>query len=166
MSTELPRRQVTIRERTPSDLPALADAICAVYADSGYPVQGVSDPIGLLSCDQQLISFVALVDGQIVGQVSLRATADPGQPVELGRLFVHPDAAGVGAGRALLTAAMAHATKTSCRLELEVLAKDQIAERLYQQAGWVQVRTGERTAQGKTHQARYYQWPPAATGTA
>lgn len=151
---------VLIRERVSIDLAVLSNVLCDVYEHSGYPVQGVANTSVLLNPPHHIVSFVAQVAQACVGQVSVTGVTPiaPGSTLELCRLFVHPDAAGQGAGRALVSAVMAFATAHEVALELEVLAKDVVAERLYQELGWQLVRVGERKAPDAVHQARYYRY--------
>lgn len=53
-------------------------------------------------------------------------------------LFVSPEARGTGAGRALMLAAEAHATKTgAARLELSTARNNTVAQSLYESLDWV-----------------------------
>ncbi|MDA2804446.1 GNAT family N-acetyltransferase [Nocardiopsis suaedae] len=138
-----------IRERRDDDLASAGQALIRVHETNGYPVEGVSDPIGWLTPENLLKAWVAELDGRIVGHVSLasgegedaaalwRQQAGSNEPLAaLERLFVAPEARSQGLGDRLVRAAMEEANRIGRRLLLDVMAKDQAAIRLYERLGW------------------------------
>jgi GNAT superfamily N-acetyltransferase len=164
-----------IRERTPADLPAAADALIEIHRTDGYPVEGVADPIAWLTGPTLLRAWVAELAGCIVGHVAISEPGtDDAAPriwreqsgettptLVLGRLFVLPDARGHAVGRRLLEAARDESRTRGTRLTLDVMAKDTAAIALYERLGWR--RTGETRhddGTGHGHPALAYVSPP------
>ncbi len=146
---------VTVRARRETDIPASAAALVAVHASDGYPVEGVADPRAWLMPPGLLESWVAELDGEVVGHVSVSAanhedavmmwTDVSGEPREriavLARLFVLPGARRRAVGERLTLAATDFARRSGHRLVLDVMAKDQAAIRLYERLGWRHIGT-------------------------
>ena len=82
-------------------------------------------------------TFVAKVDGEIVGFVGVGASRDPGADGELFTIYVHPDHWGTGVGRALIEAGEEELRKLGHRdAILWVLGDNPRARRFYELAGW------------------------------
>lgn len=170
---------VTIRPRRDEDLPALAAALVRVYAQDGYPVEGVADPEGWLRHDRELQSWTAVEDGLPIGQVTLtRATSDDdaarawrdhtGGDIDRlaipARLFVHPDHRGTGAGRLLMEGAFEFARTHGLAIAFDVMLKDQAAIRLYERLGAQRiVSITHRYGDGLTEPAVVYTVPLGAS---
>jgi ribosomal protein S18 acetylase RimI-like enzyme len=142
---------IVVRERRPDDLDATAQALVAVHANDGYPVEGVSDPRGWLQPSTLIRAWVAELDGALVGHVLIAApTPDddaprlwseqqPNGPHELavlGRLFVLPTARRRSVAESLVNVAASFADKNRLHLLLDVMEKDRAAIRLYERMGW------------------------------
>lgn len=140
---------VTVRPRVDVDLDAAAQALVAVHAVDGYPVEGVDDPHAWLLPEGMIGAWVAELDGRLVGHVILsepqgedavvmwqaQSGATDTEIAVLARLFVHPDARGHSAGRQLTTAAALHAAKIGRRCVFDVMTKDTVAIQLYERLG-------------------------------
>lgn len=166
--------QITIRPRRPSDLPALAAIIRSVHAKFGYPVEPIdltndAETTSFI-CEPAWQSFVAeaVFPGpasttpsapQVIGHVAVTPFhrnareddwAAAGCTVEnsghVGRLFVSPEAHGLGAGKALMKAVMDYAVEKGKRLCIYVVTKDVAATKLYERLGWRRI--GMETYQG------------------
>lgn len=142
---------LNIRERRTSDLPWLAAALIEVHRLDGYPVEGVSDPHAWLTNDAVIDAWVAVLDREVVGHVSLSEphsgdsaaqmlVAQTGIALEmvtvLGRLFVTPPGRGLGLGRRLTRLASSHSESIGRRAVLDVMLKDVAAIRTYESLGW------------------------------
>lgn len=152
----------TIRVRADNDLPACAHALVQVHASDGYPVEGVADPVAWLTPPGLLSSWVAEVDGAVVGHVSVseprgedavtkwieQASVTEAEVAVLGRLFVLSQARGHSLGEGLTRAAMAHGYEVGRRLVLDVMKKDRAATRLYERLGWRRIGTTTHTFNG------------------
>lgn len=164
-----PEAKVELRQRSPSDLPILHDILTAVYAKTGYPVDGPSCFDAFLDPppDQVLHTITAVVpppesngdvEHAIVGHAMIMSpTAGGGSALNLAsrmhlegggtmgdhavvsRLFVNPAAQARGIGAKMLEEAVAWGRREGKRLVLVVLEKDEGAIRLYDRAGWVRV---------------------------
>ncbi|KAG8626089.1 hypothetical protein KVT40_006490 [Elsinoe batatas] len=177
-----------VRPRTDDDLPALAEVLRCVHAESGYPVQGIDDPIKFLSEESLVKAWVLITpDDQPVGQcvVSeihqrderllkweqyLWKSSDPGgsagevtksKYLALGRLFVDPLVHGKGGGEKLVQQAVDWAGGVLMRrLVLNVLLKDSAAIALYRKLGWTEYGEGTLTnAQGEKYKQVYFIGP-------
>lgn len=140
----------TIRPRTDDDLPALAKVLVEVHALDGYPVEGVDNPLALLTLSRAMGAWTAELDGQPVGHVALNepgpddAAPDlyetrfgPRKTAVLGRLFLAQRARGLGLARDLAIAAMNEASQRGRVPVLDVMQKDTSAIHLYRRLGWV-----------------------------
>ena len=95
---------------------------------------------------KESVVFVAETgDGKIVGFCQLYPTfcsVRTAHTYVLYDLFVHPEARGTGAGRALMQAAEEHAAKTgAARMELSTAKTNTVAQGLYESQGWVRDET-------------------------
>ena len=85
-------------------------------------------------------TFVAELDGRVLGFASVEPTRDEREdapPGELAAIYVHPDAWGTGLGRALLERAeQALAEAAFEEAGLWVLENNPRARRFYEAAGW------------------------------
>lgn len=164
-----------IRPRSETDLPGAAEALVAVHAIDGYPVEGVAYPQEWLSPTGLLKSWIAENSGKIVGHVAvsrpkgevavslyMEQTQEPESRVGvLARLFVRPEARKDSVGRRLVEAATNYADENNLRLVLDVMAKDTAAIRLYERLGWQSL--GETThayGDGQAVSAICYVSPP------
>lgn len=119
--------RVTIRPRTPQDLPACVDALAQVQAADRYPVDWPDDPGGWLTPDDLAAAWIAVESGAVVGHVGLTGDA------EIVRLFVTPAARGRGLAARLLETARAAAAGP---LKLQVSSEGEAAIAFYERAGW------------------------------
>ncbi|MEU5326134.1 GNAT family N-acetyltransferase [Streptomyces parvus] len=151
--------ELRIRPRRSSDLAEAADALVAVYEADGYPVEGVAEPESWLSPPDLLTAWVAELSGRVVGHVAVSGTGS-GKPGVLERLFVLPEARRHQVGEHLIRTAEAYARARNLALELEVLAKDEAAIRLYRRLGWSETgRRDHRLETGDLHPALTFAAP-------
>ncbi|WP_097867530.1 GNAT family N-acetyltransferase [Streptomyces sp. rh34] len=153
--------ELRIRLRARGDLSQAASALVAVHEVDGYPVEGVEDPERWLSPPELLAAWVAELSGRVVGHVAVSGTHG-GRTGVLERLFVLPEARQRRAGERLIRAAEEYAQDQNLSLELEVLAKDEAAIRLYRRLGWSE--TGQREHKldtGDAHPALTFMAPRA-----
>ncbi|MFK0171138.1 GNAT family N-acetyltransferase [Streptomyces sp. NPDC090306] len=146
-------KPATVRPFEDDDLAGAAEALTAVHASDGYPVEGIDDPKAWIRSADVLAAWVAEADGQIVGHVSvMRAygedavafwTEQSGEPAThvavLARLFVVREARKQALGERLVQAAVSHARAHGLRLVLDVMTKDRSAMRLYERLGWREI---------------------------
>ncbi|UBV41934.1 GNAT family N-acetyltransferase [Deinococcus taeanensis] len=134
-----------IRPRTPGDLPALTVGLRAVHDAVDYPSLWPEDPVAFVTVRGE--AWVAVVEGQLAGQVVLSPLPDPppawvaasrlaGPLQEVKRLFVVPGVQGGGVGRALLLRAQREAQAAGATAVLQVNERSLPAVRLYERAGW------------------------------
>ena len=82
-------------------------------------------------------TFVAEVDGRIVGFVAVGASRDEGADGELFSIYVHPEHWGTGVGRALIEAGETRLRELGhAEALLWVLDDNPRARRFYEAAGW------------------------------
>ncbi|ALW89490.1 GNAT family N-acetyltransferase [Deinococcus actinosclerus] len=133
------------RPRTPDDLPALVAALRAVHEQSGYPSAWPDDPAAFVLGRGE--AWVAEHAGRAAGQVMLAPLPEPrpvwaaplglpGEILEVKRLFVSPDAQGLGLARALLAHALRESRARGAFSVLQVNATSLPAIRLYEREGW------------------------------
>lgn len=141
-----------IRPKRAADAAAVARLVLAVHRGDGYPRYLPDDLDHFMTSPCEVASWVAEVDGRIVGHVALhRADGDPTLPVAvrasgrrahelvvLARLVVSPDARGQGWGRALIDVAADTAQSAGQRLVLDVV-QDAPAVSFYDKLGWTRV---------------------------
>ena len=163
-------RVVAIRRTTPADWSSLAQALVAVHAQDGYPVEGVRDAESWVSLQDPVGQWTASVDGRPVGHVALSRAANATEIMRLirelddtpldqisivSRLFVHPDFRGIGLASQLMDEAENLALNVSRLVVLEVLEKDGAARKLYESRGWYEVGKIEHPQDdGAPHEAR------------
>lgn len=141
---------IELRPRAEDDLPALVALLGSVQAAHGYPSAMPEDPYAFL-CGQRLIgSWVALVGGEVAGQVSLasapgdRAVStwtaalgrDEAELAVIKRLFVSPAHERRGIGRRLLRAAVAGAHERGLWPVLDVVSSSGAALLMYKAEGF------------------------------
>ncbi|MGW6915215.1 GNAT family N-acetyltransferase [Kitasatospora sp. NPDC054939] len=150
--------QSRIRPREQTDLDACVRVLRAVHDGDGYPVNWPDDPQLWLTQPSRLGTWVAELDGRVVGHVGLCRSAPgdlapqewsrrTGRPVEaaavVSRLYVSPQARGHGIGARLLAQAVRAARADGLHPVLDVLATDTAAAELYRRAGWSLLATVE-----------------------
>jgi ribosomal protein S18 acetylase RimI-like enzyme len=138
--------QPIIRRRTDADMVSAAAALVDVYRTDGYPVEGVADPVAWLRPTGLITSWVAELDGEIVGHVAVSEPQPGDDAVRLwleqsddriehvamiGRLFVKSTARRRSIGEQLAKAVATDENLRGKRLVLDVMEKDQDAIRLY-----------------------------------
>lgn len=166
---------VEVRRREDADLPELAEALVRVYAQDGYPVEGVANPRAWLAPPREVAAWTALYEGQRVGHISLTQAdlADDaakvwhqytGQSIEHlvipVRLFVDPAHRKRGAGALLMIAVRDYAASHDRALAFDVMLKDDVAIRLYEAAGCIRIGTITHVhSDGETEPAAVYMVP-------
>lgn len=139
---------LSVRSRVPADLDDCVAALALVHAHSGYPVNWPAEPAAWLTPPALLAAWVAERDGRIVGHAALCRSED-GDPaarlwaargggvpaVCVNRLFVAPEARGLGGGAALMERAVAQARSRGLHPVLDVVAADPAAA-FYARLGW------------------------------
>lgn len=139
-----------IRPRQDADLNSAGSALVDVHRTDGYPVEGVADPVAWLKPTGLITSWVAELDGEIVGHVAVSEPQPGDDAVRLwleqsddriedvaviGRLFVKPSARRQSIGEQLSKAVATDEALRGKRLVLDVMDKDQDAIRLYERLG-------------------------------
>jgi GNAT superfamily N-acetyltransferase len=150
--------QVVVRERSPQDIPVLADVLAAQRQHSGYPQNWplpfpVEDFIARADEDA---AWTAELDGRVVGHVAV-SRVEPGLEADLwvagsGRpreelaavavLFVDHTVAGRGVGKALLATAVGAIRESGRTPVLDVVQETASAVELYRRTGWQVVGEG------------------------
>src|SRR5262245_7276361 len=141
---------VVVRRRKNDDLAELARVLTRVYAQDGYPVEGVANPRAWLTPPREIAAWTALAPGGPIGQISLTRPADDDDAAILWqrttggdisqlvihvRLFVDPQHRRLGAGAKLMVAAQKYAMVHDLAMAFDVMLKDQAAIQLYEAAG-------------------------------
>lgn len=131
---------MTIRRATPEDAARAAEIVRAGLAGYGLPFDPDGRDADMLTFGRGLggvEDFVAELDGEVMGLVSIGPQGEPGA-AWLSKLFVDPTARRRGLGRALLDqarrAARAHGYRV-VRLRTRTVFREAIA--LYESDGWV-----------------------------
>ena len=136
---------IVVRRAEPSDY----EAVCAVYAGANAVWGTLQLPFPsveqwrrrLAEPDEGLVSLVACVDTEVIGQLGLHTFPHSPRRRHVGQLgmAVRDDWQGKGAGTALMQAAVDLADKwlNLERLELEVYTDNEPAVRLYTKFGFV-----------------------------
>ena len=111
--------------------------------DVDLHVQGIAKEIaslpGAYAPPHGVLLLARAADGHAIGCVGLRPFGDAGS-AELKRLYVRPAGRGSGAGRALVTAAIAFAQRTGYReILLDTLPSMTTAIALYRAVGFVEI---------------------------
>jgi ribosomal protein S18 acetylase RimI-like enzyme len=171
-------QRVNIRPRRGGDIPEAAKALVKVHETDGYPVEGVDEPEAWLTPPDLLETWVAELDGRVVGHVALshpngedavalwldQSGAAESEVAVLARLFVAPEARRMALGRRLTQAAMQYADEEGLRLVLDVMTKDTSAMRLYENLGWQRIGTSKHTyGEGQQTDAICYVSPAPTT---
>ena len=144
---------MTIRERRPSDLPALVEVLSAQQATSGYPHRWpLPFPVEeFLARPGELGAWVALVDGEIAGHVAATDVGEnwmadhwakvlgrPGHELgEVSILFVDHTLAGSGVGGALLERAVSEIRSLGREPVLDVVGEETKVGLFYRRRDWV-----------------------------
>jgi ribosomal protein S18 acetylase RimI-like enzyme len=132
-----------IRPGTPED----ADAVARVHVETwqvAYAHALPQDQLDSLSVVERAElhrhrppTFVAAVDGEVVGFVSVGASRDEGSDGELYAIYVHPTHWGTGLGRALIAAGEQELSRLGHREAiLWVLDDNPRARHFYELGGW------------------------------
>jgi ribosomal protein S18 acetylase RimI-like enzyme len=129
----------------------------AVHETDGYPLRIPPDMRSFLVAPDEQAAWVAEVDGEVAGHVSLRSRCSPGaldvasRSAGVGqdglgvvsRLLVSPAARRRGVGRRLLDTARTEAVSRGLVPMLEVVTWQQPAVSLYEALGWARVGEAE-----------------------
>ncbi|MEU4199960.1 GNAT family N-acetyltransferase [Streptomyces sp. NPDC045470] len=133
--------------------------LAEVHRRDGYPVNWPDKPGEWLSRGPQLDSWVAGLEGRIVGHVSLsrggkgdlapalwseRNGTTRAATAVVSRLFVAPRARGHRIGALLIGQAVRHARHRGLHPVLDVVASDVAAAALYERLGWELMATVEQ----------------------
>jgi GNAT superfamily N-acetyltransferase len=150
---------VNIRERAEGDVEECVRILAEVHAHDGYPVNWPDRPGEWLTHGPSLGSWVAELEGRLVGHVSLsrvgegdlapvlwseRKGAPPGTTAVVGRLFVSPQARGQRIGALLIGRAVREARRHGLHPVLDVVTTDTAAAALYERLGWELMATVEQ----------------------
>lgn len=166
-------KPITIRPRTPSDIPPLTGILTTVFNLTHYPVDGPSSFPARFSSPNALHSIVALHGSTLAGHAELQdastlnpVVANAIAPIEsyaaLVSLFVDPSMQGKGIGVRLVEEAMAWGRANGKRLVLVVLDKDVAAIGMYEKMGWGRLKGIEycyETKEGEKYRAFAYLAP-------
>jgi ribosomal protein S18 acetylase RimI-like enzyme len=125
-----------IRARTSDDIDECTRLLCTLDRSDRYPRVWPDDIEAWLTPEGLLGSWVAELDGSMVGHVALRRAAGRSMVT---RLWVAPSARRRGLGSALCEAACARAAELSLQPSLEVAAGRVAAIALYKSCGWTLV---------------------------
>jgi RimJ/RimL family protein N-acetyltransferase len=127
---------VLIRPARPED----AQATARVHVDSwaaAYTIPGPTPEQRLEQHSRFPASFVAELDGEIVGFVGVGESRDPDADGELYTIYVHPDHWRSGIGRHLIRAGEDQMWELGYRrVVLWVLDGNERAQRFYESEGW------------------------------
>jgi ribosomal protein S18 acetylase RimI-like enzyme len=127
---------VLIRAGTPEDAEATARLHVESWA-AAYTLPGPTLEQRLALHRQFPPSFVAEVDGEIVGFVGVGPSRDADAEGELYTIYVHPDHWRDGVGRQLIRAGEERMRELGCRkVVLWVLDGNARAQSFYESAGW------------------------------
>ncbi|MFJ4974929.1 GNAT family N-acetyltransferase [Streptomyces coeruleorubidus] len=133
--------------------------LAEVHARDGYPVNWPDQPGEWLSRGPLLGSWVAELEGRLVGHVGLsqgsdgdlapmlwseRNGAPRGMTAVISRLFVAPQARGHRIGALLIGRAVEEAQRRGLHPVLDVVASDTAAAALYERLGWELMATVEQ----------------------
>ena len=148
---------VTVRERRPADVPALAEVLAAQQPVSFYPLRWpLPFPAEefVVRADEER-AWVAEVDGRVAGHVSITTVREgelgtiwsdgAGRPVDelacMSVLFVDHTLTGSGVGRALIDTAVGWSREQRRTPVLDVVVRHGRAAEVYRHLGWQQVGT-------------------------
>ncbi|MET7476572.1 GNAT family N-acetyltransferase [Streptomyces sp. NPDC005648] len=142
---------VHVRRRAEGDLGICVEILAEVHRHSGYPVNWPERPGDWLTPESLLATWVAELDGHVVGHIALSRAdggdlaaglwaARTGTGIErtavVGRLFVSPTAHGLGLGAALMEQAVEEARTRGLHPVLDVVTANTAATALYERLGW------------------------------
>lgn len=143
--------EVTIREATPADAPALVAHLRELAAEPGINIPLAVDEVAsvddekarLAACESnsRALVLVAEHDGRLIGELTIRAISPRRAVAHVATLgmSVRADARGQGVGKALLAEAIDWAKDADLtRIELYVYARNEPAIALYKNAGFVE----------------------------
>lgn len=149
----------SVRRRADHDLGDCVRVLAEVHAHDGYPVNWPDLPGAWLTPDSLIASWVAELEGRVVGHVGLSRSAAgdvaPGLWSErtgvstdaiavVNRLFVAPSARGHRIGASLMAQVVAEARGRGLHPVLDVVASDTAAAALYERLGWQLLGTVEQ----------------------
>lgn len=155
-----------VRRRADGDVEECVRVLAEVHARDGYPVNWPDQPGEWLSRGHLLGSWVAELEGILVGHVSLsqggegdlapmlwseRNEAARDLTAVVSRLFVAPQARGYRIGALLVGQAVEEARHRGLHPVLDVVASDTAAAALYERMGWQLMATVEQ--QWSPHQS-------------
>ncbi|PNS19878.1 hypothetical protein CAC42_7845 [Sphaceloma murrayae] len=174
---------MVVRPRVEGDFSGLAAVLKQVHLTSGYPVEGIDNPVQFLSPDTEVKAWVLTdAENNVIGHAMVsevghndrranawtdyqKRTGDSPACrglLALGRVFVDPSTRCNGAGTMLVkTATDWAAERLSRRLILNVLHKDDSAISLYVKLGWRKIGDGVHvTSDRKRYNQIYMISPP------
>jgi GNAT superfamily N-acetyltransferase len=140
-----------VRRRTDGDVEECVRVLAEVHRRDGYPVNWPDQPGEWLSHGPLLGSWVAELDGRLVGHVGLsqggegdpapmawseRNGTAPGATAVVSRLFVAPRSRGRRIGALLIGRAVEEARHRGLHPVLDVVTTDTAAAALYERLGW------------------------------
>jgi GNAT superfamily N-acetyltransferase len=125
-----------ISERRIRDLEGCAALLAQVHVTQRYPIRWPDDPRAWLTPPDVAGAWVATRDDEVIGHVCLVRKDLVLPELTLERLFVSPDVAGSGVGRALINHASDWAAERRSRLTLNVAENCAKAITLYGRLGW------------------------------
>ncbi|QIN78984.1 GNAT family N-acetyltransferase [Rubrobacter marinus] len=135
--------EVSVRRAEPGDAEAVSrlfDGPCAVSGTLQLPYPSVEAWRRRISPSEGIHSLVAVLEGEVVGELGLVVLEHPRRRHvgEIG-MAVRDDRQGLGAGRALLEAALELADRWIglSRIELQVYTDNERAISLYERSGFV-----------------------------
>ncbi|MFD1661557.1 GNAT family N-acetyltransferase [Streptomyces caeni] len=149
----------SVRHRTEGDLEECVRVLAQVHQGDCYPVNWPERPGEWLSHASLLGSWIAELDGRLVGHVSLSRSREGDLAAQLwserhgvrrelaavvSRLFVAPQARGHGIGALLMSRAMEEAQRRGLHPVLDVVTADTAAVALYERLGWELMATVEQ----------------------
>ncbi|MEU9608882.1 GNAT family N-acetyltransferase [Streptomyces sp. NPDC048057] len=161
-----------VRQRTDDDVAECVRVLAETHRTDGYPMNWPAQPGDWLSSGPLIGSWVAELDGRIVGHVNLSrgdgADAAPALWTErhgpqsatavVSRLFVAPEARGHGIGTLLMDHVVTEARLHDLHPVLDVIASHPSAA-LYERLGWELLATVDRQWPNRTVQVRCYAAP-------
>lgn len=140
---------VVVRARRPEDVPVLCEVLAGQQASSHYPVRWpLPFPVeDFIVRPTELASWVAEIDGRVVGHVSAgRLDGELGEQfvallgtedlAEIAVLFVAEDALGAGVGGRLLDSAVDWIRASGREPVLDVVPAHDRALAVYRHRGW------------------------------
>ncbi|WP_405793056.1 GNAT family N-acetyltransferase [Streptomyces sp. NBC_01506] len=172
--------RICVRRRDATDLDACVRVLAEVHESDAYPLNWPQDPADWLappeSRTEPPLAWVALLDGRIVGHISLsharpgdaapgvwsaRTGMSPENTTVVSRLYVSPKARGHGIGALLLAETVRDARERGLCPVLDVVTSDRSAAALYERQGWTLMGTVEqRWGPDQTVQVYCYEAPP------